>query len=159
MFPSNMDPQVLGLSLHSTTAMPVKIAVFTHFLLFLSNSYMHKFNLHIIQLTCPKRLWWWFGWLKPLFFWPLTVSNKITPKLNTSDLTENFPSIAYSGDIYPLHKFSNFKHLETNRHNIVNKNSQYSLCSNNSFSSCHHLISPKYSCYAKVWNFGIQFTV
>lgn len=30
------------------------------------------------------------------------VSSTSTPKLNTSDFTEKSPSIAYSGDMYPL---------------------------------------------------------
>ena len=41
--------------------------------------------------------------LMPLFFWPLTISRTNTPKLKTSDFTENCPCIAYSGAIYPLH--------------------------------------------------------
>jgi hypothetical protein len=38
----------------------------------------------------------------PRFFLPLTISRTSTPKLNTSDLTEKMPSMAYSGDMYPL---------------------------------------------------------
>ena len=52
-----------------------------------------------------------------IFLLPLTVSDNSTPKLKTSDVTENFPSRAYSGDIYTLHKLSNFKHLKTNKKN------------------------------------------
>ena len=50
-------------------------------------------------LTCPKRLWRWSGWKNFLFFLPLTISKISTPKLNTSDFTENVPSTAYSGDM------------------------------------------------------------
>lgn len=45
--------------------------------------------------ACPVR------W-KPLFLLPLMISSTITPKLKTSDFTENSPSIAYSGAMYPL---------------------------------------------------------
>jgi len=34
------------------------------------------------------------------------ISNKRTPKLKTSDFTENKPSIAYSGAMYPLLKIN-----------------------------------------------------
>ena len=50
-------------------------------------------------LTCPTRLWWWSRWKNFLFFMPLTISNISTPKLKTSDFTENLPSTAYSGDM------------------------------------------------------------
>lgn len=38
----------------------------------------------------------------PPFLFPLIISNMRTPKLNTSDFTEDSPSMAYSGAIYPL---------------------------------------------------------
>ena len=46
---------------------------------------------------------------KELFFRPLIISNTSTPKLQTSDFTENCPCIAYSGDIYPLHIHNYFQ--------------------------------------------------
>ncbi|WVY99069.1 hypothetical protein V8G54_031220 [Vigna mungo] len=39
----------------------------------------------------------------PPFFWPLTISSIITPKLKTSNFIESFPCLAYSGAMYPLH--------------------------------------------------------
>lgn len=58
----------------------------------------HKLTHKHKILTCPRRMWLWSGWWNPLFFLPLIISNKITPKLKTSDFIENLPSIAYSGD-------------------------------------------------------------
>ncbi|KAK9084997.1 hypothetical protein Sjap_025408 [Stephania japonica] len=37
--------------------------------------------------------------MKPVFFWPLMISSRRTPKLNISDFVEKNPFIAYSGDI------------------------------------------------------------
>ena len=70
-----------------------------------------------LRLTCPRRFRWWSGCENPLFFLPLITSNTITPKLKTSDLSENDPWTAYSGGIYPLQsnlevrkdKFNRFK--------------------------------------------------
>ena len=54
---------------------------------------------YYLILTCPRRLMLPFGWLNPLFLFPLTISNTKTPKLKTSDFVEYNPSLAYSGDI------------------------------------------------------------
>ena len=54
------------------------------------------------ELTCPTRFRLWSWWKDPRFFFPLNISNNNIPKLKTSDFTENKPSIAYSGAIYPL---------------------------------------------------------
>ncbi|CBI18403.3 unnamed protein product, partial [Vitis vinifera] len=48
---------------------------------------MPAHNLEVIWMTKP-----------PVFFL-LTISNKSTPKLKTSDFNENLPSITYFGDI------------------------------------------------------------
>ncbi len=37
--------------------------------------------------------------LKVVLFLPLTISSRMTPKLNTSDFVEKRPCTAYSGDI------------------------------------------------------------
>ena len=55
------------------------------------------------RLTNFKRLEDSSSWWKLLFLLPLTISSNKTPKLNTSDFSENNPLKAYSGDIYPLH--------------------------------------------------------
>ena len=39
---------------------------------------------------------------EPVFFIPLIISRTTTPKAKTSDLIENNPFNAYSGDMYPL---------------------------------------------------------
>lgn len=61
--------------------------------------YQAWFATMSIVLTCPRRFSWCSVWKKPLFFLPLTISKRMTPKLKTSDFNEKHPSSAYSGDI------------------------------------------------------------
>ena len=56
------------------------------------------------KLTYARRLEAHFDWWKPAFPFPDMISSKSTPKLNTSDLIEYIPPIAYSGAMYPLYK-------------------------------------------------------
>lgn len=68
--------------------------------------WVHKFiiihQIHYGLLTYWRRFWALSEFLKELFFIPLTISSNNTPKLKTSDLTENLPRMAYSGAMYPL---------------------------------------------------------
>jgi hypothetical protein len=50
------------------------------------------------------------------------ISSKRTPKLKTSDFTENKPSIAYSGAMYPLLKIiKNITHRKNRRKKLQEK--------------------------------------
>lgn len=49
-----------------------------------------------------RRLGACFDLWKPAFLLAVMISSKRTPKLNTSDLMEYSPSMAYSGAMYPL---------------------------------------------------------
>ena len=55
-----------------------------------------------VSLTYPRRLMKFPHSELPEFLFPPRISRTRTPKLNTSDLTENRPSHAYSGAMYPL---------------------------------------------------------
>lgn len=59
------------------------------------SSSFHNFHAY------PKRLKEDVSLQELVLFRPLMISNTKTPKLKTSDFSENLPSIAYSGAMYP----------------------------------------------------------
>lgn len=94
--PPNMNPSVPRSWFGSTVTMPAEMQSVFHHPLIMSDTSEYNYQIRF-PLTCPRRLCWWVGWENPLFFLPLNISSRSTPKLKTSDFTEKVPSIAYSG--------------------------------------------------------------
>lgn len=62
------------------------------------------FKRDLKELTYPRRLNGISSFQKLATFCPHMISNSSTPKLKTSDFSENLPLMAYSGAIYPLRR-------------------------------------------------------
>ena len=71
----------------------------------------------VCQLTCPIKFREGLPFSQSVFLLPAIISRSKTPKLNTSDFVEYRPSIAYSGDIYPLHNAKRLEHYKLHTNN------------------------------------------